>query len=44
MYQTQNAPGYTGDGLHPSQEFIREKFAPVIADFIRENYKPAEAI
>ena len=39
-----NAPGYTGDGLHPSQEFHKTVLAPVIADFIRKNYKPAEAI
>ncbi len=39
-----NAPGYTGDGLHPSQDFHTTVLAPMIADFIRKNYKPAEAI
>ena len=27
------------DGIHPSQEFIREYTAPQIAEFIKENYK-----
>ena len=27
------------DGVHPSQEFIREYTAPQIAEFIRQNYK-----
>lgn len=29
------------DGLHPSQEFVIEHLAPVIADFIKTNYKAA---
>ena len=27
------------DGIHPSQEFVREYTAPQIAEFIKENYK-----
>ena len=42
--QEYNSVGYSGDGVHPSQEFYRDVLAPVIADFIRKNYKPAEAI
>ena len=33
MYNTDN------DGIHPSQEFIREYTAPQIAQFIKDNYK-----
>ncbi len=36
-----NSVGYSGDGVHPSQEFYKTVLAPVVADFIRENYKPA---
>lgn len=36
-----NADGYTGDGLHPSQDFHKNVLAPVIADFIKTNYKAA---
>ena len=27
------------DGIHPSQEFVREYTAPMIAEFIKQNYK-----
>ena len=30
---------YGSDGIHPSQEFIREYTAPQIAEFIRQNYR-----
>ena len=33
-----DAAGYTGDGLHPSQKFNTEVLAPLIAEFIRQNY------
>ena len=39
--QEYNADDYTGDGVHPSQAFHRYVLAPVIADFIRNNYKAA---
>ena len=29
----------TVDGVHPTQEFVTNVWAPAIADFIRENYK-----
>lgn len=32
-----NTPGYTGDGLHPSQEFMLKTLGPLIAQFIRDN-------
>lgn len=38
-----NSVGYTGDGVHPSEEFHRDVLAPLIADFIKDNYCPAEA-
>lgn len=31
--------GYNGDGLHPSQEFHKNTLAPVIVEFIKDNYK-----
>ena len=34
-----DSANYTGDGLHPSQEFVNETLAPVIVKFIRDNYK-----
>lgn len=30
---------YGSDGIHPSQEFVREYTAPQIAEFIRQNYR-----
>lgn len=36
-----NAEGYSGDGVHPSQEFYTYTLAPVIADFIKTNFAPA---
>ena len=37
--QEYNAKGYVGDGLHPSQEFHKNTLAPIIAKFIKNNYK-----
>lgn len=34
-----NADGYSGDGVHPSQDFYKNELAPVIANFIKNNYK-----
>ena len=34
-----NADGYVGDGVHPSEEFHKNVLAPVIANFIKNNYK-----
>lgn len=34
-----NTQGYSGDGVHPSQNFYTYTLAPVIADFIKTNYK-----
>ena len=30
---------YTVDGIHPTQEFIEEKWVPVIATYLKNNYK-----
>lgn len=36
--QEYNATEYNGDGLHPSQDFHTTVLAPVITQFIRDNY------
>ena len=33
---------YFSDGIHPTQYFVREYLAPLIADFIKENYVPQQ--
>ena len=30
---------YTIDGIHPTQEFIEDIWVPIVADYIRNNYK-----
>ena len=34
-----NSENYWGDGLHPDQYFVSETLAPVIAEYIQNNYK-----
>lgn len=38
-YQNEMVQPYS-DGIHPTQNFVRKELAPLIADFIRENYVP----
>ena len=33
---------YFSDGIHPTQNFVSEYLAPLIADFIKENYVPQQ--
>ena len=35
-----NAPHYSGDGVHPSQDFHHNILAPIIVQFLKDNYKP----
>ena len=36
---TFNDDVYTLDGIHPTQSFLNDIFAPQVAQFIKDNYK-----
>ena len=38
------AGGYKGDGIHPSGYFHEHFIAPVMADFIKQNYTPTKTV